>query len=650
MDILIPDNWLRVFLKTKATAQNIGKYLSLCGPSVEKINQSKNGPVYSIEITTNRVDSASVFGIAREAAAILPQFGIKAKLIPPRPELKATFEKKVDYLNAQVDYNLCPRFTAVLIKNVQIQKSPNWLKERLDSVGVRSINSVVDISNYIMHELGQPVHIFDYDKIKGVKMILRKSNKGEKLTTLDGKTHTLPGGDIVIEDGEQRLIDLAGIMGGANSAVDNQTKNVLLFVQTYNLINIRKTSMSLAHRTDAAMLFEKGLDPELVETATLKGIELFEKVTGGKAEKEILDLYPMPYKTKKVTCDINFINQKLGLNIPRATVSKILNSLGFDILGRGKNLEVFIPSFRANDVNHPEDIVEEVARIYGYHKLPSILPAGVIPEPLAKSSFDFEQNIKNLLKGYGAVEIYTLSLVSKDQTETNSLRLKNPLGAESEFLRTTLRPSLVSAAKTNSGEKDSFHLFEIANVYLPRKNDLPEEKLMLAGIFANSQYREAKGIVESFLQELNIDYDLIPEDSRYFLPSCRLLIKAKGNYLGQLGILEKDNFIYYEFAVEALCKASQGVSYQSIPQRPPQIEDLTLSFPEKTRIGEVMNFISNFDIRISNLELKDIFNDAYTFRIWYQHPSKTLTDKEVAAIRNKILERVKQKFGGTLKD
>ena len=283
MDIKIPDNWLRDFLKTKATSSEVAKYLSLSGPSVEKVEES----VYFIEVTTNRVDVASIMGVAREAAAILPQFGVKARLQPIKL-LNLKFSAKVDYLEAEVDHKLCSRFSAVLIKNVQIKQSPDWLKERLAAVGVRPINNVVDISNYVMHELGQPVHTFDYDKIRGAKMILMESRKGERLTTLDGKTHTLSGGDIVIEDGEGRLIDLAGIMGGGNSAVDEGTKNVLLFVQTYNPVNIRQTSMSLAQRTEAATLFEKGLDPELVTDGIGRGIELFVKLTGGKAEKEIL--------------------------------------------------------------------------------------------------------------------------------------------------------------------------------------------------------------------------------------------------------------------------------------------------------------------------------------------------------------------------
>ncbi|MGB6882005.1 MAG: phenylalanine--tRNA ligase beta subunit-related protein, partial [Microgenomates group bacterium] len=381
MDILISDNWLRDFVKTDATAKKIAECLSLSGPSVDKTEKKAKDTIYHIEVTTNRVDSASVYGIAREAAAILPRFNIKARFLPLRVKANQKFTKNVKYLDVKIDHKLCPRFTAILIKNVKTKPSPDYIKKRLMAVGERPINNIVDISNYIMHEIGQPVHTFDYDKIAGAKMILRASKKGEKITTLDGITHELPGGDIVIEDGDGRLIDLAGIMGGKNTAIDRNTKNVLLFVQTYNPVNIRKTYISLGQRTEAAALFEKDLDPELVSLAMRRGIDLFIKLTGGKPKKEVLDIYPKPYKAKALKTTLDFIKDRLGVDLSKQEISKILCSLDFEINWKGKELEVLIPSFRAKDISLPEDIIEEVARIYGYHNLPSTLMTGVIPDP-----------------------------------------------------------------------------------------------------------------------------------------------------------------------------------------------------------------------------------------------------------------------------
>ncbi|MEJ2347955.1 MAG: phenylalanine--tRNA ligase beta subunit-related protein, partial [Patescibacteria group bacterium] len=361
MDILISDNWLKDFLKTSAKPKNIARCLSLSGPSVDRIEKKNSDSIYHIEVTTNRVDSASVYGIAREAAAILPRFGIKARSIPPRTKFPGNFVGKVKYLDVKVNHKLCPRFAAILIRNVKVKPSPDHIKKRLMAVGERPINNIVDISNYIMHEIGQPTHTFDYDKITGAKMVLRASRKNEKITTLDNKTHTLPGGDIVIEDGSGRLIDLAGIMGGLNSAIDANTKNVLFFVQTYNPVNIRRTYMSLAHRTEAAGLFEKGLDPELVSLGIKRGVDLFIELTGGKPESQILDIYPAPYKAKKVITSLPFIEERLGISLSKKDISKFLNSLGFETSWKGQKLETLVPSYRSNDVDIAEDIVEEIA-------------------------------------------------------------------------------------------------------------------------------------------------------------------------------------------------------------------------------------------------------------------------------------------------
>lgn len=694
MDILIPHSWLKDFLKTEATPQKIAECLSLCGPSVEKVEKVGKDFVYSIEVTTNRVDSVGVYGIAREAVAILPRFGIKASLQPTKVHSAQGIvpacagRHRVNWLDVEVDQKLCPRFTAILIKNVQLKKSPAWMEQRLKLIGLRPINNVVDISNYLMHELGQPLHTFDYDKIKihdilptlkgGVsplrenvvsasihprakargfleapyKMILRASRAGEKIITLDDKEYTLPGGDIVIEDGEGRLIDLAGIMGGKLSAVDEKTKNVLLFVQTYNPAAIRQTSMALAKRSEAASLFEKGLDPELVEVTIRRAIDLFVKLCQGRPAGEILDIYPSPYKGKTVDIDVEFINERLGVKIPKREIIDILESLGFKISGEN-TLSVSVPSFRSNDIGILEDIVEEVARLYGYYNLPSAIMNGALPEPLENPPFDFEIRLKRALKGWGGVEVYTLSLVSKEKVSLAghsswALKLKNPLGSDSEYLRQSIAPSLVAAVRQNPGQKP-IHLFEMANVYLPVRAHLPEEKMMLAGIFANYDYRQAKGIVEALLLELGTDATWTAEDNRGFLPNQRLIIKNKKGVLGEFGTLDQGYF-YYEFGVELLrVSCSPASSYSPIPKYPAQIEDLSLVFPSRTRVGDVIETIKKADRQIVSLELVDIYEDTRTLRVAYQNLNKTLTDKEVKRIRNKILGIIKRKFGVILK-
>ncbi len=638
MNIKFLHSHLLEYLDTKATPKQIAEYLSLCGPKIEKIS---NDFVYSIEITTNRIDAFSVYGIAREAVAILPRFGVKAKL-KRLPNDSANFVRKVNYLSVVVDSKLCPRFTAVLIKNVKIGESPEIIKTRLAVAGVRSINNVVDISNYIMLELGQPVHTFDYDKIKGSKMVLRESVKGESITTLDGKNFTLTGGDIVIEDGAGRLIDLAGIMGGNLSAVSDMTKNVLLFVQAYEPNHIRKTSMTLSQRTTAATIFEKGTDTELVAPAILKAISMFEKICKGTAEKLILDIYPNPYKPIKISVAKEFINRRLGVNIEKKEITNYLNLLEFEVIWEKDVLEVLVPSFRSNDTTDPEDVVEEVARIYGYHNLPSVLMSGNLTGRASSPSFTFEEKLKNYLSDWGGNEVYTLSLVPKEFTNELSLKLKNPLGSDGEYLRTSLMSSLIEAAQKNLGTIENFHLFEMANVYLPKKNDLPEERLMLAGIFNNYNFRSAKGIVEALVEKIGIKTKFEILEKKGFAAGKCAQIKVGSEKIGWIGYLENNDFIYYEFEVQKLFVAQGHKEYKVISKYPPQIEDITLVFPEKTKIGEVVE-------EVPNMELKDIFKNAYTFRVRYHNPEKTLTDSEVEVMRNKILQIIKSKFGGNLK-
>ena len=650
MDILIPDSWLKEFLETNVTPKEMATFLSLSGPSVEKITKEGNDSIYHSEITTNRVDAVSVYGFAREASAILLRFGKKAKLLPLKFKSKYNFFSKVNYLNVTIDTKLCSRFTAVLIKNVKVKDSPEYIKGRLTKIGLRPINNIVDISNYIMHELGQPIHTFDYDQIKGAEMILRESKKGEKITTLDDKTFILSGGDIVIEDGEKRIIDLCGIMGGKNSMVTDTTKNVLLFVQTYNPQRIRKTSMSLAQRSEAAVLFEKDLDEENVVPTIKRSIDLFEKITEGKSDNLILDIYPNPYKEKLVKTDLNFINKSLGENLKKEDISKTLIPLGFTPKWQKNSLIVTIPSFRAKDINIPEDITEEVARIYGYYNLHPKLMEGKLPEKVVNSPFDFENILKDILSGFGGIEIYTYSLVPETFTVNNSLKIKNPLGKDTEYLRNTMIYSLKDAADKNLGYEEPFHLFELSNIYIPQKGNLPNEKMILSGIFSDYNYTQARGVIEALLEKIKIDYFFEIEDKKEFLPNHRLKIMSGKNEVGEFGTLEKNNFIYYELDAESLKKYGNIIkAFENPPKYPAQIEDLTIIFPERTKIGNVIESTKKIDKQIVKIELIDTFEKSFTFRIWYQNPNKTLNNDEVEKIRKEITNSLISKFGASIK-
>lgn len=647
MDLLIPDSWLKKILDTKATPIEIAKYLSLCGPSIERTKKTDDGDfVYNVEVTTNRVDTASIIGIAREASAILPRFGIPAKL--KKIDVKkasAKFVKKVRYLDVTVDAKLCPRFTAVLITNVIVKESPNDIKSLLEKVGVRPINNIVDVSNYIMHELGQPVHTFDYDKIIDGKMILRESKKDERIKTLDGREFKLEGGDIVIEGANGNLIDLCGIMGGENSAIDEGTKNVLLFVQNYNQHKIRKTSMTLGQRSEAAVLFEKGLDSENVKPAMISAIEMVEKLSGGKAKIEILDIYPKPYKSKVVSVTKSEIDKIIGINISIKEMVSYLTNLGFVVKSKGETIHVSVPSYRANDIDIKEDIAEEIARIYGYHNLPCILMSGALPKPTINLEFAYEKKIKEILVTLGAIEVFNLSLVDK-----GAIKLKNPLGTDTAYLRDDLKDSLVNSIKSNPQEKGFIHFFEVANLYIIKPHDLPIEQLTLAGIVKNGEYRNNKGIVETLLKALTIDFTTKLEDGKDYLPNQRLEVYSGKVKVGEYGNLENGRY-YYEFDVQKIISSKKVErKYKEISKYPPQVEDLTLQLPEKTLIGEVIEHVYSISNIVYRVELTDIFETNYTFNIQYLDENKTLTDKEVEEIRTKILSSLKSKFGITIKE
>lgn len=675
MNILIPDSWLREHLKTKAMPKQIANYLTLCSQTVEKINQTKRDSVYEIEITTNRSDCLSVYGIARELNAILPQFGIKAKLKELTeskkeiPQVKKNLALKVKITKP----SLCPRFTALVFDNVTIKPSPKIIQNRLEKSGVRALNNVVNISNYLMLELGQPMHTFDYDKIKKATMILREAKKGEKIVTLDKETRTLPQGAIVIEDGAGRIIDLCGIMGGANSEVDEKTKRVLLFVQTYDPMKIRRTCQALAFRTEAASRFEKGVDPEGVIPAMKKAVVMFEKNCGAKVASDLIDVYPNPQKEKTVSLGQEKLNEVIGVNIKLEKAKEILEDLGFKIKldPIRHTLYANIPHWRYDDINIPEDLIEEIARIYGYHRLPSNLPQGEIPLQIKDPIFEWEDQIKNALENWGFTETMSYSMVSQEQltkTEINPkdcLKISNPLTEDLVYMRPSLIPSLLTVVSENNQEEIA--IFELANVYLYQKiNQLPDEAPMLTGLLTGNKFYQAKGVVEMILATIGItNYQFEPYQlkqtfyGKVFHPARTAEIMVKNDSLGAVGEISphvlarfgvKGRVVVFDLDFRELVKyASKAKKYSPIPRYPAIVEDLAFVIPRKTLVGEMFEKIKKVSKLIISVELIDSYKNTRTFRITYQSPKKTLTDKEVEKIRKKIIKRVKGKFRAKLK-
>jgi len=649
MNIRITYNWLLEYLDTDATPDQVREYLSLCGPSIESVEKVNNDFVFDIEVISNRIDYASVLGIAQEAIAILPMFGKKATFkINPLKEYKyknIVFPEKVGHGGPTlqikiVDPKLCPRFTAVVIENVKIAPSPKFISERLITCGIKSINNVIDISNYLMLALGQPVHTFDYDQIKNQTMIMRESlpagrqeKKGERIITLDGREIVLPGGDIVIEDGSGRLIDLCGIMGGLNSAISDKTKNVVLFVQTYDKVRIRKTIMATGVRTVASTFFEKGLDPERVEPTLVYGVELLEKYAGGKIGSKIYDIYPEKQDNKLLVLGYGLFEKKIGIKIDRKTINNILTNLGFGVrvapnkgltLAQGQTLQITVPSWRANDIDIPEDIIEEVARVYGYQNIPSVLqPIVYVDQPKEMEDiFVFQNRIKIFLKHLGLNEVINYSMISKSMIEDGELkvedhlRLSNSISEDIEYLRISLLPSLEKNIKENQGKKDVLRLFEIGKVYLAKKGELPNE-IYKVGIATNTNYSDIKGIIEAIYKELNIDDLSIPEivekngiflteiDFQFLIDNCQLVLKYKP--LHPYAIIKLDK----TFDLRANIKFAP-TTYLEIKQN---------AFKSKL---------------LQKIEVVTLYQNKLTLRFYYSSPDRNITEEEAKQELNKV--------------
>ncbi|MBI2641294.1 hypothetical protein HYW87_01710, partial [Candidatus Roizmanbacteria bacterium] len=330
MNIQITHSWLKEYLDTDATPPEIQKYLSLSGPTVEGVEKIEDDYVYNFEVTSNRIDMASVIGIAREASAILPRFGRKAKLLK-REFVLPKLSKNSLTLKIEDKQRLSNRILAIIIDGVKVGPSPRFIRQRLEQAGIRSLNNLVDITNYVMLEIGHPTHIFDYDRIKTGKFIFRRGRKGERLITLDKKSYTLLGGEVVIDDGTGRIVDLPSIMGTENSVVTNSTKRIIFFIDNLNPQLIRQASMTHGIRTLAASYNEKSPDPELSLTALLRGVELLKENASPKSMSKIIDIYSNPVKPKEIIVSVQFINSRIGVELKKKEITEILKKLGFHV-------------------------------------------------------------------------------------------------------------------------------------------------------------------------------------------------------------------------------------------------------------------------------------------------------------------------------
>ncbi|HWY80044.1 MAG TPA: phenylalanine--tRNA ligase subunit beta [Candidatus Sulfotelmatobacter sp.] len=651
MNIKILDSWLREYLKTSATPKKIAEKLSLTSVSIERIENYKNDFVYDIEITTNRPDLMSVVGIAQEAATVLPQSGIDATFVKPKLDLPTIHPKKSPELTLKFDEKLVNRICAVIME-VKIVESPDFVKDRLDASGIRSLNNVIDITNYVMREIGHPTHVFDYDRLLNHTLIIRESKKGEKMRTLDEKEYTLSGGDIVADNGKGEIIDLISIMGTANSVVTNNTKRILFFIDNVEPTHIRKTSMEHGIRTEAAILNEKGINPESVNDALARGIELFQTLANGEIMSEIIDYYPNKPKEIMITLSEKKINDVVGINIPIQKSVAILTSLGFMVERQGETLIVTVPHRKSGeDMLIPEDLIEEIARVYGYDNIPDTLPASSSASyiHLDLNEFYWEDRIKDALKYWGFTEVYTYPMVSETMFEgpiEDAVTIQNPLTDDMVYMRRTLVPNLLQVAKENQ-DHEIIKIFELANIYEKNGKNLPKQNLKLAGLLKKpkASFLEMKGVIEQLLADLEIkNATFKPLTDR----SGALVLIDKQ----ELGVIEifDDTIITFELDIALLLQqATRKKIYTPVSKYPSVIEDLAIIAPTTVQTGDLMDAIKKQNTLIRKVSLIDKYKETRTFHIVYQSYDKNLTDKEIGEIRKTILKTLKDKYYARLK-
>ena len=622
MNILVPHSWLKDYVKTDLAPRELAQKLSLHALNVEKTTQIEGDEIWEIEVTANRGDCLSVLGVARELAAVFDPKDVKFQMekisapknYPDKDKLAVEIREK----------SLVPRFSAIILDEVKIKESPSFMRERLEKVGIRSLNNIVDITNYSMIDKGQPMHAFDFDKIKESKMILRESRAGEKVITLDGASRVLPQGVIVIEDGAGRLIDLCGIMGAKNSEIDENTRKVLLFVQVYDPVRIRKASMTLGHRTEAALRFEKGIDFEGVLPALWEAVSLAQKYADAKISSKLIDIINEKQKTKEIEIDYQKIDSVAGLKIEKAKVNQILEKLGFEI----KNGKVRVPSWRINDIEIPEDLAEEVVRILGYQNIPVKLPEGEIPRRKIDNIFFWEDKVKDFLRYAGFFECYNYSAVAKEQAGHNSLALANPLTEKMTHLRVSLLPQLIDILDKNRGFGEKIKIFELSNVFLPQADDLPRQPLMLGLATKGEEYLNFKGVLEALILELGIkagEVNLeIQKDSRGYL-------KTEINF------------------EELIKKASRTKKYTPLSQFNSIKEDLTFAVPSGANYQTIEKTILASSALIKKLEFKDLFKNFLTLSIEYLDTKKQISSEDSQKIRKDIFEKLEKELDVKLK-
>lgn len=636
--------------------------------------------MYDINVTANRPDCQSIFGIAREVAAVL---GKPVK----NPDFSYKMEKGISTLNtvkvSDEAPDLCPRYKARLVKDVKLAESPRWLKRRLFKMGLRSINNIVDITNYVLLEIGQPMHAFDLNDISGKQIIVRRANVGEKIVTLDEKEFKLNAENLVICD-KDKPVALAGIMGGLNSEIKDTTVDVLFESAKFARDNVRKTSRALGQRSDSSARYEKGVDYASVENGMNRALNLICTLGCGKIAADEYDIVDKPLSEKIIKTTVSKVTGVLGIEISQTEIKNILERLNFGVKLSGDELEVTVPLYR-EDMESYQDIAEEIIREYGYDHINStLLKTSAITNGGRTQAQKSADNLKNLLVGYGFNEIITYSFVPEKDYKTfsqngnadNLIKILNPISEDMAVMRTTLVPSMLRTAAYNVNRKNfSARLFELAKVYKAKSvplNELPvEETVLCCALFGeNEDFFTAKGVVEGILDTFcyGSDVSFVKSDAKFMHPTRSADIISGGEKIGVVGqinpsVAEEFNLDKPVYVIELnYDKTSKlfndKIVFRPISKFPPVERDLAVSVGEDVSCGEVIGVIKK--AAGDNLESVNLF-DVYqgdqiekgkkslAFNLLYQSQERTLNVEEVDESIKNILKLLKEQLNAELR-
>lgn len=634
--------------------------------------------VIDFEITSNRPDCLSIVGMARETAATL---GTTYKM--PNTDFTATCKEDVSAsYKVEIKDELCRRYMLKGVKNVKIAPSPQWMQERLLEAEVRPINNIVDITNFVMIELGQPMHAFDVREITSNTIVVERAEDGEKFTTLDEVERTLDKNVLNIKDGN-KTIGLAGIMGGLNSEVKEDTTMVVLEFANFDGTNIRNSSKRLGLRTEASSKFEKDLDPNLVEIAMERTCALIEELGAGEVMEGVIDIYPNPKKTHFLEVDSVWVNKFLGSNISKEDMKKHLDGLDLNTTISGDMLIVECPTFRS-DLNIKEDIAEEIARIYGYNNFKSTLPSCDTTKGGKSLKQSLEDKVVNTLVNSGLNQSISYSFVStkifdkllfpEDSTLRDAVEIRNPLGEDFKIMRTTTLASMMESLGRNYAKSnEEAMLFEIGKVYIKNQdeNKLPEERnIVTLGMYGNLDYLELKGVVENILNSLGINSPSFKRESSNpsFHPGKTAALYVGKDYIGVLGEIHPDVANNYgmdvrcfiaELNLDLLMKNSNmDRKYKALPKFPAMTRDIALLVDDEVLVQDIEDTIKKQGGGIlESVKLFDVYKGkqipegkkSIAYSIVYRHSEKTLTDNEVTKVHDKILRSLEHKLGAELR-